>query len=167
MLRVRICERVCEINARFLCNFDECFTWNTPVFRLPSGRANFNPVVRSVSCETLRDLRAGRDEDKEVCNLAIGEVFHVKRSGMLSLIMRLHQIITTYVQFDASDSFGTLLCQHFYWTLSHFTDVHQSTTLLYLIVGQVLAGAILWWSGLLGGGFGRLLFVGPGWRRGP
>src|ERR1019366_7300084 len=47
---------------------------------------------------------------------------------------------------------------------SHFNYVHQSTILLYVTGGLVLAGAIAGGAGVSGGGSGRLLLVGPGLR---
>ena len=46
----------------------------------------------------------------------------------------------------------------------HFTDVHQSTRLLYVTGGLELVGTISGWSGWLGGGAGRCLLGGLGLR---
>src|ERR1700694_805476 len=155
----RICERVCEINARLWCKSRRVFhVEHSNLFFQPRRVGRPNSVRAMFHVKHFATLR--------VCGMkvraaifAIGEVF---RSWLVShneIDISYFPLAPNFRRIDSSEiSQGKELLA----LLSHFTHVYQSTTLLYVIAGWVLVGAISGWLRLLGGGVGRVLFVGAG-----
>jgi hypothetical protein len=108
------------------------------------------------------------DEDQglQFCNWEKCFTWNIFRFGMSHNEIAIYYLPLS-AQLERASPNIILQRQLFSGIVAHFTHVYQSITLAYVIVGLVSVGAISRWSGSLGGGFGRLLLAGLGWRWGP